>query len=31
MDAARIKIVEKNKERAEHIANNLNNSLSYKW
>ena len=27
MDAARIKIVEKNKERAEHIANNLNNSL----
>ena len=31
MDAARIKIVEKNKERAEHIANNLNNSLSNKW
>ena len=27
MDSARIKIVEKNKERAEHIANNLNNSL----
>ena len=27
MDAARIKIVEKNKERAELIANNLNNSL----
>ena len=27
MDEARIKIVEKNKERAEHIANNLNNSL----
>ena len=27
MDAARIKIVEKNKDRAEHIANNLNNSL----
>ena len=27
MDAVRIKIVEKNKERAEHIANNLNNSL----
>ena len=27
MDAARIKIVEKNKERAEHIANNLNNTL----
>ena len=27
MDAARIKIVEKNKERAEHIANKLNNSL----
>jgi len=27
MDAARIKIVEKNKERAQHIANNLNNSL----
>ena len=27
MEEARIKIVEKNKERAEHIANNLNNSL----
>ena len=27
MDSARIKIVEKNKERAEYIANNLNNSL----
>ena len=27
MDAARIKIVEKNKDRAEHIANKLNNSL----
>ena len=27
MDSARIKIVEKNKERAEHIANKLNNSL----
>ncbi len=27
MDAARIKIVEKNKERAEYIANQLNNSL----
>ena len=27
MDSARIKIVEKNKDRAEHIANNLNNSL----
>ena len=27
LDSARIKIVEKNKERAEHIANNLNNSL----
>ena len=27
MDSARIKIVEKNKERAEQIANNLNNSL----
>ena len=27
MDTARIKIVEKNKERAENIANNLNNSL----
>ena len=27
MESARIKIVEKNKDRAEHIANNLNNSL----
>ncbi len=27
MDEARIKIVEKSKDRAEHIANNLNNSL----
>ena len=27
MEEARIKIVEKNKDRAEHIANNLNNSL----
>ena len=27
MDSARIKIVEKNKDRAEYIANNLNNSL----
>ncbi len=27
MDSVRIKIVEKNKERAEYIANNLNNSL----
>ncbi len=27
MDSPRIKIVEKNKDRAEHIANNLNNSL----
>ena len=27
LDAARVKIIEKNKERAEYIANELNNSI----